>query len=286
MLTVDCNDQTKCIQVHTADEQQSMLVADGKFAWDQPDRTVLVAFHHLAIGADQPTQLNEFLSTVLSHVSKTYKSLVGVRLPTTFDRRIDFEQLQFKNNIAIFMVMTMDQARSEPNLVLEEPYELITDRNRILNYAEQLMRMMNETGFWSTKWKLEEMRDRIHSAKSNVMILDKTDDTPCGFGRLFVLTMPNKETFGYLSDIGVRASHQSKGLGRVIVNSLIDAFRACDRTSDHPHGTLWLQCADRGCGVVSAPKLYRRAGFELFEDLGNRIAAFASNEYYQSNYKN
>lgn len=287
MFTVEYNDQIKCVRVLTVDEQQqSVLVAEGKFDWDQSDRTFLAVFHSLTIGADQPTQLNAFLSAVLSHMGKTYRSLVAVRLPAVFDQHIDFDQLQFQNNVLTWMGVTMKDIRSNPTSVLEDSYELITDKHRALPYAEPLVQMMNKTGFWSDKWKLQEMKDRIHSASAFIMILDKTEDMPCGFGRLYLLKMPDGELFGYLSDIAVKESHQSKGLGRVIVKSLIDACGLDEETSTRPHGTLWLQHANQGSGAVSAPKLYRRSGFQLYNELGNRIAVFARNEFYQSNYDN
>ena len=286
MFTVEYNEQTKCVRVLTVDEQQPVLVAEGKFDWDQPDRTFLAVFHSLTISADQPTQLSAFLSAVLSDMGKTYRSLVVLRLPAVFDQHIDFDQLQFQNNVRTWMGVRMKDVRTNSTPVLEDSYELITDKQRALPYAEPLVQLMNKTAFWADKWNLPEMQDRIQSASAFLMILDKTDDIPCGFGRLFLLKMPDGEILGYLSDIAVRESHQSKGFGRIIVNYLIDACGPGDQTSNRPHGTLWLKHADQGSGAVSAPKLYRRSGFQLFNELGNRIAAFATNEFYQSNYDN
>jgi ribosomal protein S18 acetylase RimI-like enzyme len=279
MFIVDLNEQTNIIQVKTNDENNSTIIAQGYFAVDEPDRTVLILFKYIKIAPDNYQEFDQFLSIVISYVGKFYQSFLCLRLPAIFDNRIDFNKLEFKNEIPDFMSVTTDHLKYYPDTNLSEQYELITDKQIILNYAEPLVKMMNREAFWSIKWNLEEISNRINSATNNVMIFDKINNLPCGFGRLFLLTT-NDELFGYVSDIAVDSSHQSKGLGRIIVNYLVGISVSQDMKQRGINGTLCLRCALEGTGALSATKLYKRSGFEFVNDIGNRIAIFANQENY------
>jgi len=280
MLVVDLNEQTNVIQVKTIDENNSTIIAEGYYSIDVPDHTTLIIFNRIKITPDNHQQIDEFLSVVISYIGNLYKTLIIVRFPAVFDNRIEYDKLEFKNEIPDVMSVTMDHVKyySDNNLQeRQEQYELITDRELILNYAEQLLILMNREAFWSTEWDLKEMCDRINSATNNVMILDKINNRPCGFGRLFLLKT-NDEKLGYLSDIAVDSSHQSKGLGRIIANYLVGAFSTQDIKERDVNGTLCLRCAKQGSGALSATKLYKRSGFEFINDIGNRITVFAANK--------
>ncbi|CAF0722567.1 unnamed protein product [Rotaria sp. Silwood1] len=282
MFFVDLNEQLSLIQVKTNDGTNSTIVAEGNFAFDKPDRTVLIIFKYVTITSDNHQQLDQFLSIVISYVGKLFKSLICLRLPTIFDNRIDIDKLEYKNKNLHFMSVTFKDLKYYPDSDMknkQEQYELITDKQLILNYAEPLVKMMNREGFWCTQWNCTDMQNRINSATYNAMILDKINKHPCGFGRLFLLTM-NNEIFGYLSDIVVDSSHQSKGLGRLIVNYLVGMSVNQNDKQQTVHGTLCLKCAYKGSGAISAPKLYQRSGFEFITDIGNRIAIFANEQNF------
>lgn len=279
MFVIDINQQISTIQVKTNDENNSSIVAEGNLAFDRPDSTLLIIFNNVKISPDNNQQLDQFLSTVFSYVGELYKSLVCLRLPAIFDNRIDLDKLEFKNKISQLMAVTMDHLKYYPennSQDKQEQYELIIDKQLILNYAEQLTKMLNKEAFWLAKSSLQEIKNRINSATNNAMILDKINNLPCGFGRLFKLTT-NDEIFGYLSDIAVDSIHQSKCLGRIIVNYLVGTFVNQDVKQQGINGTLCLQCASEGSGALSAPKLYKRSGFEFINDIGNRIAIFGYN---------
>jgi GNAT superfamily N-acetyltransferase len=89
-----------------------------------------------------------------------------------------------------------------------------------------------------------------------------------------------EETLGYLSDVAVTVSHQGKGLGRFILNYLVGTCVDQYVSQRQASGSLCLVCADRGSGVISAPKLYRSLGFEHLDKIGNQIAIFPSEKYY------
>ncbi|CAF4902836.1 unnamed protein product, partial [Rotaria socialis] len=81
----------KTIQVKSNAEINSNIVAEGAYAVDKPDLTVLVTFKHVAIALDNHEQLDQLLSLVMSTLGELYKSLVCVRLPTMFDNQIDID---------------------------------------------------------------------------------------------------------------------------------------------------------------------------------------------------
>lgn len=110
------------------------------------------------------------------------------------------------------------------------------------------------------------------------MILDKGNNVPCGFGRLVLLTT-DYGIFDYISDITIASSYQSTGLGTVLVNCLVGIYISQHKEQRNMNGTLCLQCANIGSGALSAPKLYKKYGFEYVNDIGNRVAIFATREY-------
>jgi ribosomal protein S18 acetylase RimI-like enzyme len=282
MFIVDLNEQTNIIQVKISNENNSTIIAQGNFAVDKPDRVALILFNHIKIAPNNYQELDQFLSIVHSHVGKLYKSFTCIRLPATFDNRIDLNKLEFKTKIPRLMSVTLDHLKYSPDNNLsdkQEQYELITDKQLILNYSEQLVKMMNRDAYWAVNWNLEEMRNRINSATNNVIILDKINNLPCGFGRLFLLKT-NDELFGYLSDIAIDSSHQSKGLGKIIANYFVGISVDHDMRQRGINGTLCLQCVDRGSGASFAPKIYKKLGFEFIDDIGNRISIFANKDYY------
>jgi ribosomal protein S18 acetylase RimI-like enzyme len=287
MFIVDLNQQTNTIQVKTNDETNPTVVAQGNFAVDVPDCTALVYFNHVKIEADNHQELGQLISIVVSHVGQLYKSLICIRLPSIFDGRIDFDKIEFKNTIPEFMSVTFKDLKYYPENNLQdkqEEYELITEKELIFNYAEGIKTMMNREAFWAKKWNLNETQNRINSATNIAMILDKKTNIPCGFGRLFLLRT-NEDIFGYLSDIGIDSSHQSKGLGRILFNYLVGICASQDVKQKWINGTLCLQCAFEGSGAISAPKLYRRSGFECVNQIGNRIAIFSNRDHYHATYE-
>ncbi|CAF0804447.1 unnamed protein product [Adineta ricciae] len=272
MFVINLNEDKTRIQVKTNAEQNSQIIAEGHVAADVPDHTVLILFDQIALLPDDHQQIDQLLSTVSSYVSAIYHSLICIRFPRTFDNQIPFDKLEYRNECPDFMSVNTDDLKYYPENNFQgrqDQYELVSDRNIILGYAEQLLQLMTREAFWSETWNLQEMCDRINSATNNAMILDKINHIPCAFGRLFLVESSN-EQFGYMSDIAVDSAQQSKGLGRVLVNYLVGVVY----NSEKRNSTLCLQCAKEGSGAISATKLYRRSGFEFFHIHGNRIAIF------------
>ncbi|UJR17581.1 hypothetical protein I4U23_004477 [Adineta vaga] len=276
MFVISLNEDRTKIQVKTNDDQESILIAEGDIAADIPDHTVLIIFNQITIPSDNYQQIDQFLSAVFTYIESLYDSLICIRFPKTFDNQIPFDKLQYRNVIPDFMTVTMDHMKYYPENNLQdrqEQYELITDRERIFSYAEQVRVLMNREAFWSKKWDFQEMCNRINSATNNAMVLDKINNCPCAFGRLF-LVKSKDDIFGYLSDIAVDSTHQSKGLGRIIVNYLVGIVSNLPDQQLNYHSTLCLKCAKEGSGAISAKKLYQKSGFQFLNDLGNRIAIF------------
>ena len=282
MFIVELNQQTKTIQVKTNDPTNPTIVAQGNFNFDASDRTTLIIFKHIQLTPDHLQELDQLLSSVFTQVGQSTHSLVGVRFPAIFDGRINVDKLEFRNKMTDFMSVTLDHLKYYPEKNLQDndaEYQLITDKELILNYADDLTEMMSKNAFWAKEWNVQVIRDRINSATEVGVLLDRTKNLPCGFGRLFLLRT-NEEIFGYLSDVTIDSSYQSKGLGQVLVNCLVGSCLSQNIKQKQITGTLCLQCAYEGSGALSAPKLYKRLGFEFVVDIGSRIAIFINKDYY------
>ncbi|CAF5136326.1 unnamed protein product, partial [Rotaria sp. Silwood1] len=102
------------------------------------------------------------------------------------------------------------------------------------------MIIMTTEAFWAKDWDEEETYNRILSASAVIMIMDKMNKVPVGFGRIFMMRNNNnneEETLGYLSDVAVNIQHQNKGLGRVIVNYLVSAYIGQDASQRRTNGS-------------------------------------------------
>lgn len=279
MFTIHLNEETQVIEVRRNDPSNSNPIARGNFAVDKPDRTVLVQFNHIQMIPDNHQEVNQFLTEVTAHIGSIYTYLLCIRFPAIFDGRIDFDQIKNENKISDFMTLTLDHLNCYPENRPSEDYELVTDKEVILNQAEQITDMMHRTAFWAEKWTVDETKDRIKSATKAVLIVDRVKNLPCGFGRIFLVLTP-QEIFGYLSDIAIDGAHQSKGLGGLVINDLVNICISQDIKQKGITGTLCLRCADQGSGAISAGKLYRKFGFEHVKDIDNRIAIFTNKEHY------
>ena len=279
MLTINLNEDTRVIEVQSNDQTNSTIIARGHFAVDKPGRTTLIIFNIIQITPDNHQKLNQLLSQTAAHVGLTYRSLVCIRLPAIFDGRFDFEQLKCQNNLSPMMSVTLDHLKYYPEKKLSEDYELVTEKDAILNSTEQILPMMHRDAFWAKDWNFQGIKDRTQSATHVVMITDRVKNTPCGFGRISLLKT-NDEFLGYLSDIAIDSAHQSKGLGSILVNELVSICVSQEVKQKGMTGTLCLQYAIRGSGAISAPKLYRKFGFADMEKLENRIAIFANADHY------
>ena len=283
MLLIELSEETHSIQVRTSEDDNPRTVAIGNFAVDAIDRCALVVFDSVDIRVDDYQLLDQLLSVVVSHVGQLYKALVFIRLPASFDQNIDLEKLQFRTDLPTAMVAAMEHSNVDSNELLQglqSQYELIHDRQVIFDRAESILQLMKSNAYWTEHWSLKEMRRRILSATVATMVLDRVADVPCAFGRMIILSTDNQNRLSYLSDITVDQRHQSKGLGRMIVNFFFDASVEHDASTQFINGTLCLYCSDQGSGAVSATKLYTRSGFQFLSATGNEIAMFASQKHF------
>ncbi|CAF1223800.1 unnamed protein product [Rotaria sp. Silwood1] len=84
------------------------------------------------------------------------------------------------------------------------------------------MIIMTTEAFWAKDWDEEETYNRILSASAVIMIMDKMNKVPVGFGRIFMMRNNNnneEETLGYLSDVAVNIQHQNKVLCQHLHNA-------------------------------------------------------------------
>ena len=283
MFNVDVNDENGSIQIK---ENDSTTVAEGRFVVDRADPMVLVRIIQTTISADDHQQLHNLISGIHDHFGKIYKGGIIVRLPPTFDNKIDKNTPELKNDVSEFLLVTMSDLKYDDDNVIQydrEQYALVTEKQEIIVYARQIMMFMNVEAYWATHWDEQKVHDRILSASAVSMIFDKANKVPVGIGRMFKMGNNNdneNETLGYISDIVVHIQHRGKGLGKVIVNDLIGAYIGRDVIQRPANGLFCLVTADRGSGAISAPKLYRSLGFEHLDKIVNRIAIFPSVKYY------
>jgi ribosomal protein S18 acetylase RimI-like enzyme len=283
MFDVDINEENSSFRIKQND---STTVAEGRFAIDRPDRLVLIRIIQTTIPIGDDQQVYNLISAVHDYFCKTYSAWAILRLPPAFDNEIDRNKQELKNNVSPFMTVIMSDLKYDHDDLIQydrEQYALVTDKQAIVVYVKQIMIIMTVEAFWAKHWDEQEVYDRILSASAVAMIVDKVNKVPVGFGRMFMMRNNNGnegETLGYLSHVAVTMQHQGKGLGRVIVNYLVSAYISLDASQRQANGTLCLECADRGSGAISAPKLYRSLGFEHLDKIGNRVAIFPSNKYY------
>lgn len=283
MLDVEINEENSSIRLK---QNYSTIVAEGRFAIDSPDHMVLVRIIDTIIETDDVEQIGNLISTVHDYFGKTYNARVVVRFPPAFDNKIDTNNPKLKNSVSTFMAVNAYDLKYDNDDFIQydrEQYALITDKQAIVVYAKQIMILMTTEAFWAKDWDEEEAYNRILSATAVIMIMDKINKVPVGFGRMFMMRYNNnnkEETFGYLSDVAVNIQHQSKGLGRVIVNYFVSVYIAQDISQRSTNGSLSLICGNKGSGAISAPRLYQRLGFQHLDNIGNRIAIFPSEKYY------
>lgn len=284
MFDVDINEENSSIQIK---QNNSTIVAEGRFAVDIPDHMVLVRIIDTIIAIDDIEQLHNLISVVHDSFGKTYNTRVVLRFPATFDNKIDMNNSKLKNNVSTFMAANIFDIKYDSDDLIQydhEQYALVTDKQAIVVYAKQIMIIMITEAFWAKDWNEEETHNRILSASAVAMIIDKVNKVPVGFGRMFMMRNNNnnneEETLGYLSDVAVNIQHQNKGLGRVIVNYLVNAFIGQGASQRQTNGSFCLICGNRGSGAISAPKLYQSLGFKHLDNIGNQIAIFPSEKYY------
>lgn len=283
MFEVKLNEQNRLIQVKQVDDgnNESSVIAEGCFIVDPAGHIALIIITHIKILVNDP-QLDGFITSILSHVGKTYCVAVFLRL-SMFDGQIDMDKLQFKNIHNNIMVVTMAHVKHDNDLVHfdQEHYELITDKQILLDHSQRLTTMINENKFAHKEWDCRETRDRINTASHVAMIVDKTKNVPCGIGRSLVITstIDSDERLAYLSTIRIDSRHQRKGLGSVIFNYLVKASINEDHKW-HTNGLLCLICGTEGVGAVAGPKLYKKQGFEFISEVGNRVALFYDKQYF------
>ncbi|CAF0894882.1 unnamed protein product [Adineta steineri] len=278
-LTIDQDNGTFHIQ--NADGNDAITICEGYFACDQLDSTTLIIITRIAVAPQDHEQLYDILSYIGKVFIESYTNKVFLRLPSTFDGQIDMNVLNFNEKVPSLMtVKKIDLKFVNDDMVPygHEKYALISDKHIALNHSEELLTLMNVEAYWANSWTGTQMRNRIESASAIAVILDRTTNLACGFGRLFMVKENGDEeisTFGYLSDICVQSNYQRQGLGRMIVNSLIGAYLSSTINLKETDASLTLLCTNRGSGGAGvASQLYQKFGFEFINLIKNAVAVF------------
>ena len=100
MFQVELTHATSSFVVKHTDINNSLVViADGKFAVDTGNRSMLVIVIHITIPSDDMCLLGKFISDVMSYMGKHFNARVFFRL-SMFDRQLDIDKLKLLNQPA------------------------------------------------------------------------------------------------------------------------------------------------------------------------------------------
>jgi ribosomal protein S18 acetylase RimI-like enzyme len=282
MLIFHQNEDNRSSEIRDHEKQ---TIAGGCLAVDTADPSVLVIITTTIILPNNHEQIDQLLSIIAYTLGSHNHSRVFIWLPM-FDSHFNMSQQQVKSKDDCLMVVDILDLKNNDAIEWDhERYEMITKRETIEAYAKPLTVLMRDNAFWAKEWTEKGAKDRIYSASGIFLIVDRINGEPCAFGRIFTITANESqgEKLAYLSDIVVCSQHQRKGLGAIVVSTLVNMF--VDGYTGHELlGRLCLWCANQGVGALAAPKLYRRFGFEFsWSPQHNRLALIHIDEFYQRN---
>lgn len=270
MFNININKTNSSIIIQN---NESIDIAKGKFLFDRPDSTLLVIIYELTVDFND---IELFLSKVLSFLSEYYKARVFLRLPM-LDHHSKLNQIQVSNQPSTAMIVsTAKIIYQNPLEYNQNNYEFIFDKDRIQTYANDLFNLINKNAPWVIDLTLKDIDERIQTSERLIMILDRTKNVPCAFGRLLLINKTNEftEQIGYVDDIIVDSDYQGQGFGWKITNYLMGI------TTQIENLTLCLACVDEGIGALVAPKLYLKFGFQFVNQLQNDFAIFVTEQFF------
>lgn len=267
MFELVLNENGRSFQVT---DKEGSNVAEGVFRTDPTDLSCLISIHSI-----DESQINQIVPFTAGYLGKTAKLNVFLRLPSAFD------ETNFNINSTVKNIMA---AKREKLKIFDadsipfdtNQYDLVLDKEKLKPHSNEIYDLMKAHAFWAANWKENEGEKRINAATLLTALIDRSTNTVCGFGRLFVLVDEQNRSIVYMSDICVSPKHQGKRLGSVIVNSLLLSYKqsrlgADDDTKDD---FFCLIVADRGSGQISAGKIYEKHGFQRLVNMEKAPAFF------------
>lgn len=282
-MDIKLNQDELAIQV----DLNSLTIARGTWTVDIPDKTILVHFQELNLPSlttvgDDDEELRNFFSNVTIFYSKIYDSKIFYYTPSLCNRKM----IESKSK-SIMTVEKKNFKQLQQNFNFDQSnYTVITDKKEIHLYVQSLVEMLRVNAFWLTKCDENELKSRIDSSSRIIMVLYKDNNNdiplPVGFARLFT-TMDRSLT--YMSDVAIAISHQSKGLASYMIDYFFKIFLDDEdnSSSNEKEDLLCLLCADQGNGMHSAPKLYKKFGFEFLTDSKKNVPLLLDDIRVKSN---
>ena len=259
------------------------IVTEGYYGVDAADQSALVLVTKTTILPTSHDQIDQLLSTIEFALGQANHACVFTWIPL-LDGQLDLSQQKVTHKHDTLMMVDAAHLTYENSIDFDQQqYGLITNKEDIEPYAPAVKDMMRSNAYWAREWTEQEARDRIHAASGVVLLIDRANNNPCAFGRIFIVTANRDEgaKLAYMSDIAVSSQHQNKRLGLVVVNSLVKMFLQGNASTQPLCGTICLWCADQGVGAIAAPKLYQKFGFEFSRELHRRIALVRTEQFYQ-----
>ncbi len=131
MFDVDINEENSSIRIK---QNNSTIVAEGRFAIDSLDHMVLVRIIDTIIATDDVEQLHNLISIVHDCFGKTYNARVIVRFPAAFNNKVDMNNPKLKNNVSTFMAINADDLKYDNDDLIQydrKHYALVTDKQAI-----------------------------------------------------------------------------------------------------------------------------------------------------------
>ncbi|CAF0856676.1 unnamed protein product [Adineta steineri] len=272
-MDIKLNQDKFTIQV----DRNNVTIAHGTWVVDTIEKTILVDFQELSLPLFDDEELRTFFNDITLFFLKIYNVKVFYRIPMFSHRKM----IQIKSKT--IMAVEKNDLKQLQNINIDQnKFSFTINKKEIHSYLKSLTEMLSANAFWLTKTDENKTANRIDSSSITLMILYKDNNgsiLPVGFARL--LTSSN-QNLTYLSDIVVATSHQSQGIASYMLNCLFQVFLNDDdhlKGHNDKSGLICLQCADRGSGAESAPKLYRKFGFEYLTESDKNIPLFLNEDY-------
>ena len=102
------------------------------------------------------------------------------------------------------------------NEMSESPWELTTDLSRM--DRDVIYHFIKNESYWGKHRTREQMDDAIDHSRWVFGLYDRATNAQIGFARV----ISDGITFGYLTDVFILSSYQGKGLGRYLLEAVMN----------------------------------------------------------------
>ncbi|MBP2132891.1 ribosomal protein S18 acetylase RimI-like enzyme [Methanomicrobium sp. W14] len=115
---------------------------------------------------------------------------------------------------------------------------------------DEIVNLYREGKWWDESWKSDGISDLIKGSFIFAIAIDMKTKTAVGMGRI----ISDGVSDGYIQDLVIKKDFRSKGIGRKLLNSLVEEARS--------GGLTWI-------GLIAEPdteNFYKSEGFSVMKD--------------------